>query len=324
MFSINFAVIMKSYIYFIFFGLVIICMTSIWSEPEIPNTKEQLGKKLFFDPILSLDSTISCASCHKPDFAFADTSAISPGILGRMGRRNAPSVMNMAYRSEFFYDGRAKSLRDQIHFPIEDNLEMSLPYQDAIVRLSKHKIYTQAFLNLYKAAPNPENVADAIAAFEESLETADTEFDAWMIDKPNKMGASAIRGREIFMSKRAKCFDCHFSPDFTGDEFKNIGLYDDDKYKDKGRYEVTKDSADLGKFKVPGLRNIAITAPYMHDGSMKTLSEVIDYYSDPYKIVPRPINMDTSLLKPLNLNDQEKTDLEAFLRSLTDRRFYPK
>ena len=315
---------MKFLLYTFFLVSILLGMTSTWSEAELPKTKEQLGKMLFFDPILSLDSTISCATCHKPDFAFADTAAISPGVLGRFGRRNAPSVMNMAFRSEFFYDGRAKSLRDQIHFPIEDNLEMALPYQEAIVRLNRHEIYNQAFVNIYYEAPNAENVADAIASFEESLETADTEFDAWMIDKPNKMSTSAIRGREIFMSPRAKCFDCHFSPDFTGDEFKNIGLYDENKFKDKGRFEVTKDNADLGKFKVPGLRNVAVTAPYMHDGSMKTLTEVIEYYNDPYKIVPNPINMDTTLLKPLNLNSQEKSDLEAFLRSLTDRRFYQK
>lgn len=319
---INFAADMKILVKIFGLGLVYLSLMSVWSASDIPTSKIKLGEKLFFDPILSKDSTISCGNCHNPKFAFADTVAISVGVEGKLGRRNAPSVMNMAYRSEFFYDGRAKSLRDQIHFPIEDNKEMDLSYTTAVERLGRHKIYNEAFNQIYNEAPNAENVADAIASFEESLETADTEFDAWMIDKPNKMSEAAIRGREFFMSSRAKCFDCHFSPDFTGDEFKNIGLYDEKRYKDKGRYEVTSNKSDLGKFKVPGLRNVAVTAPYMHDGSFKTLKDVIEYYSDPYKFVQKPINMDTTLLKPLNLTQNEKDDLEAFLRSLTDRQFY--
>ncbi len=289
---------------------------------SLPENKAQLGEKLFFDPILSRDSSISCASCHKPEFAFADSVAISVGVEGKLGRRNAPTVMNIADRSIFFYDGRAKTIHDQVHFPIQDPVEMDLIYEEAIDRLIKHDYYSKAFLRLYNELPNADNVADAIVAFESTLETANTEFDAWMRDKPNSMSAAAIRGREIFMSDRAKCFNCHFGPDFTDDSFKNIGLYDEHKYTDKGRYEITKNTEDLGKFKTPGLRNVAVTGPYMHDGSFKTLREVIEYYSDPYKVVEKPINIDTDLSKPLNLTEQDKHDLEAFLRSLTDRRFY--
>ena len=294
----------------------------IWSFTNTePKTEVELGKILFFDPILSKDSTVSCSSCHKPDLAFADSLAISPGIDNRIGRRNAPSIMNMASRSEFFYDGRAKDLVDQIHFPIEDNLEMDAKMSEVVERLKKHPKYPFWFKKIYNEVPTENNLARAIASFEESLETSDTEFDAWMNDLPNKMSDAAIRGRKLFLSDRAKCFDCHFSPDFTGDEFKNIGLYDEKKYKDKGRYEVTKNQNDLGKFKVPGLRNVAVTAPYMHDGSFATLRDVIEYYSDPYQFVSKPINMDTTLLKPINFTTQEKEDLEAFLLSLTDRRF---
>jgi len=229
--------------------------------------------------------------------------------------------MNMAARSEFFYDGRAKSLRDQVHFPIEDPMEMDLPMELAALRIKNNKTYQLLFKKIYFEAPNEKNISDAIASFEESLETANTEFDAWMMDKPNTMSPSAIRGRELFMSDKAKCFDCHFSPDFTGDEFKNIGLYDEVKYKDKGRYEVTGNKNDIGKFKVPGLRNVAITGPYMHDGSFKTLEEVIEYYDNPYTFVKNPINMDTLLLKPIHFTPEEKKDLIAFLKSLTDRQF---
>ena len=286
-----------------------------------PINKVQLGEKLFFDPILSRDSTISCASCHNPTLAFADSLAISPGLSGKSGRRNAPSVMNMAARSDFFYDGRAKSLRDQVHFPIEDPMEMDLPMELAVQRIKNNRTYQLLFKKIYFEAPNEKNISDAIASFEESLETANTEFDAWMMDKPNTMSPSAIRGRELFMSDKAKCFDCHFSPDFTGDEFKNIGLYDEIIYKDKGRYEVTGNKNDIGKFKVPGLRNVAITGPYMHDGSFKTIEEVIEYYDNPYTFVKTPINMDTLLLKPIHFTPEEKKDLIAFLKSLTDRQF---
>lgn len=302
--------------------IVVLMVPFIWSFTNTePKTEAELGKILFFDPILSKDSTVSCSSCHKPDLAFADSLAISPGIENRIGRRNAPSIMNMASRSEFFYDGRAKDLVDQIHFPIEDNLEMDAKMTEVVERLKNHAKYPIWFKKIYNEVPNENNLARAIASFEESLETSDTEFDAWMNDLPNKMSDAAIRGRKLFLSDRAKCFDCHFSPDFTGDEFKNIGLYDEKKYKDKGRFEVTKNQNDLGKFKVPGLRNVAVTGPYMHDGSFATLKDVIEYYSDPYQFVTNPINMDTTLLKPINFTTQEKEDLEAFLLSLTDRRF---
>ena len=302
--------------------IVVLMVPFIWSFTNTePKTEAELGKILFFDPILSKDSTVSCSSCHKPDLAFADSLAISPGIENRIGRRNAPSIMNMASRSEFFYDGRAKDLVDQIHFPIEDNLEMDAKMSEVVERLKNHAKYPIWFKKIYNEVPNENNLARAIASFEESLETSDTEFDAWMNDLPNKMSDAAIRGRKLFLSDRAKCFDCHFSPDFTGDEFKNIGLYDEKKYRDKGRFEVTKNQNDLGKFKVPGLRNVAVTGPYMHDGSFATLKDVIEYYSDPYQFVTNPINMDTTLLKPINFTTQEKEDLEAFLLSLTDRRF---
>ena len=312
---------MKKFLIFCFLAILIAIATSSTIEQDI-KTKVQLGERLFFDPILSRNNKISCADCHKPDLAFADSVAISPGVSGKTGKRNAPSVMNMASRNIFFYDGRANTLSDQVHFPIEDPVEMDFTMKEVVNRLSKHIAYKNYFTTIYNELPNEHNIADAIATYEETLETANTEFDAWMNDRPNKMSAAAIRGRNIFLSEKAKCFDCHFSPDFTVDQFKNIGLYDDNTYKDKGRYLVTKNETDLGKFKVPGLRNVAMTAPYMHDGSFKTLDQVIEYYSDPYKFITRPINMDPSLIKPINFTDQEKTDLKAFLLSLTDRRFY--
>lgn len=308
-------------------GLLIISMVLFSftnGDPQPGNNKMTLiglGEKLFFEKALSLDQSISCASCHIPEYAFADTVAFSRGVGGRLGKRNTPSVMNMASRSLMFYDGRAKNLEDQVHFPVEDPNEMAFTLEQAAKRLKKKKEYKQWFQSVFNEAPNAQNMAKAIAAYEESLETSNTLFDNYMNDKQPSMSAAAIRGREVFMSKKAKCFDCHFSPDFTGDEFRNIGLFDKRQFLDKGRFEVTKDSADLGKFKVPGLRNVAVTPPYMHNGMFSTLEEVVEYYDNPTKFVAHSINADSLLQKPLGLTVQEKSDLVEFMKALTDFRF---
>ena len=310
---------------FVLVGLLAIAILGSFAgkEKAVLLTKEKLGEILFSDPILSKDRTISCASCHKPQFAFADTAVISPGVHGMLGRRNAPSVMNMASRETFFWDGRAATLEEQVLFPITDSLEMNLPIDSAIARLRDSPRYRQFFKVAFRQQPTKENLALAIAAFERTLETDATPNDRWLRDEPNGMTHQQVRGRTIFREK-GKCFDCHFSPDFTGDEFRSIGLFDGKIFKDSGRIAITHNSADLGKFKVPGLRNVAITAPYMHDGSFKTLREVIDYYDNPLATMPNGINRDSLLLQPLGLTESEKQDLESFLHALTDDRFVKK
>lgn len=286
-----------------------------------PKTKEQLGEMLFFEKMLSADSTISCSSCHIPEYAFADTVAFSTGVGGKKGLRNAPSCTNVAGRPYLFYDGRAASLEDQVRFPIEDKNEMNVAIAEVVRRLNAHPAYVQRFKKIFNAAPGENNLKIAIASFERTLETNDSPFDRYMEkDDPKLLDSAAIRGRVLFMEK-AKCFDCHFTPDFTGDEFRNVGLFDGRQFNDSGRYLISKDMADLGKFKVPGLRNVAVTAPYMHNGMFRTLREVIEYYNNPYLIVASPVNMDSVLAKPLNLTEREKKDLEAFLISLTDDKY---
>lgn len=286
------------------------------------STKVELGQKLFFDPILSSDRSISCASCHKPEFAFADDLAFSLGVADRIGTRNTPSVMNMLSRPYFFYDGRAATLELQAIVPIENPVEMNLPYDIAVKRIQNEAEYDALFQSIYQTKPDSFNIANALAAFQRSLESDGTApHDLWINDDdPAAMTASQLRGREIFISDQFKCFDCHFGPDFTGDEFRNIGLYDEEKLLDKGRFEITKDSSDLGKFKVPGLRNVGLTAPYMHNGMFETLEEVVDYYSDPYEFVENPINIDTLMIEPLNFTAEQKKDLVNFLHALTDRK----
>lgn len=305
----------------IIMGLVaLVALASSFGRRPPGIDKAGLGRMLFFDPILSEDRSISCASCHKPELAFADSIAFSKGVHGRLGRRNAPSVMNMSARSSFFWDGRAATLAEQALFPIADSNEMNLPVAEAVRRLRASSQYRSLFKTVFGQQPDAQNLGLALAAFQETLETGNTPNDRWLNDEPGGMTEQQVRGREIFRTK-AKCFDCHFSPDFTGDEFRSIGLFNGKKWNDSGHYAQTHNKADIGKFKVPGLRNIAVTAPYMHDGSFKTLREVIDYYDDPEAVLPGGMNRDSLLLQPLGLTEAEKQDLEAFLHALTDDRF---
>lgn len=308
--------------YIVGLGAVVLLLTLLSaSVPKTqPMTAARLGERLFFDPILSEDSSISCASCHKPEFAFADTVALSPGVHGRRGSRNAPSVMNMSARESFFWDGRAASLEEQSLGPIANPQEMNLPVAEAVARLRRSATYRSLFMRVFKRQPDAKALASSIAAFERTLETSDTPNDHWLNDEADSMDAQQVRGREVFREK-GRCFECHFSPDFTGDEFRSIGLFDGKQHTDSGRFAVTRNPDDIGKMKVPGLRNIAVTAPYMHDGSFKTLREVIDYYDDPSVRMPGGLNRDNVLRSPLHLTEQEKQDLEAFLHALTDKRF---
>jgi len=289
-------------------------------SPGLPKDKVALGRLLFFDTILSADKSISCASCHKPRFAFADTSAVSLGVHGRKGSRNTPSAMNVDQQPHFFWDGRARTLEEQALIPIANPMEMDLPLDSAVHRLRKDPFYTRAFDRVFKERPDARNMARALAAFQQSMETGDTPFDEWRInDDQNAVSASARRGYTLFNGK-AGCIRCHFGTNFNNVEFRNIGLYDGVRLVDSGRAAITRDPRDLGKFKIGPLRNIALTAPYMHNGMFRTLREVIEYYNDPDKVVSHPMNRDPFLSQPLHLAEGEIVDLESFLRSLTSRR----
>ena len=281
---------------------------------------EKLGEKLFNEKILSKDSSVSCASCHKPEFAFADTMAFSIGIHQTSTKRNTPSVLNMKERPYFFWDGRAASLREQSLLPIQHPDEMGLSIQEAINRLSQSNYYAHYFQKVFHQKPNARNISLAFEAFEKTLETVDSKFDDWS-NNLKKLSSSEERGRQLFIGDKAKCFNCHLEEDFTDDNFKNIGLFNGKNLNDSGRYLITGKKEDIGKFKTPGLRNIAVTAPYMHNGIFKTLEEVIDYYNDTKKIIPDAQYIDPDLQQPLGLTQMEKKDLVAFLKTLTDKRY---
>jgi len=299
--------------------VVLLCIS-----PGLPRDQAALGKVLFFDTLLSSDRSISCASCHKPGFAFADTSAVSRGVHGRQGVRNTLSAMNVDQQPHFFWDGRARTLEEQALMPIANPMEMDLPVDSAIARLRQNPFYVRAFRRVFKELPDTRNMARALAAFQQSMETGDTPFDEWRINNDsNAVSVSARHGYTLFNGK-AGCVRCHFGTNFNNVEFRNIGLYDGVQLTDSGRAAITHDHGDLGKFKIGPLRNIALTAPYMHNGMFSTLRDVIRYYNDPDKVVPHPVNRDPLLSQPLHLTDTEITDLESFLRSLTSRRLSSK
>jgi cytochrome c peroxidase len=285
--------------------------------PDFRDMSEaEMGRKLFFDKRFSLNNSISCADCHLPTFAFSDTTALSRGFDRGTTTRNAPPLTNLGGRPYFFWDGRATSLEEQVLQPIQHPIEMGMTLKELNRRLRADKFYVNWFRKHYGQMPDAYLAARAIAAFERTLETGNAPLDRFMEGDSSAISISAMRGRDIFIEK-AKCFECHFTPDFTADEFKNIGLFNGKHLNDSGRYVVTNNISDIGKFRVPGLRNVALTAPYMHNGMFKTLEEVIDYYNDPAAIVPDAINRDTLLNGKMGLTQQEKADLLAFLHTLT-------
>lgn len=292
------------------------------TEPKNkPASKAELGALLFADPILSKDSSVSCASCHRPQRAFADIAAVSTGVAGRKGIRNTPTAMNLSLGKSFFWDGRAKTLEEQALAPIEDPDEMNLPVDEAVHRLTVHPQYQVYFRRVFNSEPSRTNLGEAIAAFERTLETSDSPFDHWKFsDDSNAVSAAVKRGFDVFNGK-GKCVKCHFGADFTAAEFRNIGLFNGKNLNDSGRSLISGKAEDIGKFKTSSLRNIAVTAPYMHNGMFKTLDAVIDFYNGTKKIVPNAINKDTVLIQPLGMTKRERKDLKAFLVSLTDRRF---
>ncbi len=285
-------------------------------EPEQPAdnalTPERfaLGKRLFYEPALSVDSSVSCASCHRPEKAFADDRAISPGVEGRLGARNAPSLVNLAWQSDFMREGGVASLEQQVSVPVEEHAEMAFSIVLAAERLAADPSYAAAARTAYDRPMDPWVLSRALAAFQRSLFSGASAWDAWWReDRPLSAGAEA--GRVLFFG-RAGCADCHRGFRLGGEGFANNGLYAD--YADPGRERLTGLETDRGVFRVPSLRNVGVTAPYMHDGSLPDLDAVVDHYAAGGA---GPPNQDPRV-RPLDLAPDERAALVAFLEALTD------
>jgi cytochrome c peroxidase len=281
-----------------------------------------LGRKLFFDVRLSGDDTVSCATCHNPQLSFTDGLPGSRGIGKKIGRRNAPTVLNSAYYSTFFWDGRAASLEQQAGMPIANPDEMGQSHDLSIKKFEKIPEYKKEFELVYGPGRlTIEKIEMAIASYERTLASGDSPFDRYYFggDK-TALSDSAIRGLAIFRDKKkGNCVTCHTIEEkyatFSDGKFHNLGAGINSKGEltDLGRYEVTKVEADKGAFRTPDLRNVAKTAPYMHDGSLKTLKDVVDFYDGGGSANPQ---LDKEI-KELKLTEAERADLVAFLESLT-------
>jgi cytochrome c peroxidase len=311
-----------------------------------------LGRKLYFDPRLSADGTVACATCHDVSRGFTDRRPVSEGIGGKVGRRNAPTTLNAAFLTTQFWDGRAPLLEDQAKLPIVNPIEMGMADGDAAVaKIASDAEYQKLFQAAYSRAPNYDDVGRAIAAFERTLVFIDAPFDRWQSGNAKAMSADAVKGFALFSGK-ARCVSCHpmnsANPIGSDNRFHNIGVSarhqdfeslagkalkalaestDRQATIDKlaletdlselGRFLVTKQRADVGAFKTEQLRNVALTAPYMHDGSMQTLWDVVDHYN-------RGGEANGYLdggIEPLALSEAEINQLVAFLFALTDARF---
>jgi cytochrome c peroxidase len=282
-------------------------------DNQFTKNRIDLGKKLFFDPILSRDGTISCASCHEENRFFTDNLPISIGIEGRMGIRNSPSLINVAYQPNMFWDGGNPTLEQQILAPIVSHFEMDFDVNKVVDRLKKHTEYSALFQKAYNQAPSVFSLTRAIACYERTLIGGTSRYDKY-IQKIDTLALnrSEKNGMSIFFGENGECFHCHQGFNFTDYSFRNNGLYI--TYPDSGRARITELPQDVGKFKVPSLRNIEKTAPYMHDGSLNTLEEVINHYESGGAKHPNK----SPIIQPLKLSKQEKIDLVNFLKSLTD------
>jgi cytochrome c peroxidase len=280
---------------------------------EPTTARIDLGKRLFYDPILSRDSTVSCGSCHHQELAFTDGRNFSVGIEENVGFRNAPSLSNLAWHPYFFYDGGVPTLELQVLAPLDAHFEMDNELIEVIRRLKTHPQYPTLFRQAYGREPDPYALTRAVAAFERTLVSGDSPWDRFITGQDaSAMSASQLRGWNLFQSDSLHCSSCHSGFDFTDYSFQNIGI--PVTTADSGRMRITLNESDRGKYKTPSLRNIALTAPYMHDGSIATLDEVIDHFASG----GQHYSNQSALAQGFTISDDEKADLIAFLNALTD------
>jgi cytochrome c peroxidase len=282
--------------------------------PDNPQTeaKVALGKQLFFDPRLSADDTVSCATCHDPGMGWANHNPVDVGIQGRKGTRNSGTILDAAYMDFQFWDGRAKTLEEQSLGPIHNPVEMGSTLEDVVRKLGAIEGYRAQFKAVFGTEVTTDGIAKAIAAFERTVLSGPSPHDRYVAGDRSAMPASAVRGMRLFNGK-ARCRTCHGGPMLSDQGFHNIGVGMDRPQPDIGREAVTKDPKDRGRFKTPSLRNVALTWPYMHDGSVRSLADVVEFYDAGG--VPNP-TLDIFVM-PLELTDDERKDLVAFLEAMT-------
>jgi cytochrome c peroxidase len=310
------------------------------TNPMSPR-KVTLGQALFFDKRLSVDGTVSCASCHDPAFAFTDSKVLAEGAGDKRGARNTPTILNAVFSDSLFWDGRARSLEEQVKHPLLSSFEMSMVTEELTNRLSAIPEYRRQFRQVFNSEViTIDTIAKAIAAYERTLLSGNSPFDRFITGNNMAISDAQKRGWELFKGK-AKCIECHIhsqtNPLFTDFKFHNTGIAATDTLFEKllqgaaksstettllahseglaelGRFAITRQRVDIGAFKTPTIRDVELTSPYMHNGSLKTLIDVVQFYN-------RGGNANShldKLMQPLHLNDNEVNDLVQFMRALT-------
>ncbi|MBL4651777.1 MAG: cytochrome-c peroxidase [Flavobacteriales bacterium] len=284
----------------------------LMGDKELTYLKVSLGEKLFFDPLLSSDSTISCGSCHQPNLAFTDGKRLSTGVNNRKGKRNSPTLLNLAWSKRLLADGGVNSIETQMLVPISDHNEMNSSIPQIIQKLNRDEYYIEVFHQVFDRKPDAFGLTRAISAYIRTLVSGNSRWDAFVAGDTAALSVEEKNGMDLFYSSELNCTSCHSGYLFTNHTFQNNGLYLN--YQDSGRALITYKSEDLNKFKVPTLRNIELTAPYMHDGNFNSLEKVVEHYSKGGE----PHMNKSSKISPLDLTCIEKQELVAFLKSLTD------
>ena len=321
----------KSYSFFIFTLLIVFALgftlppkrkivwpEKVYNEKNNPssNEKKELGRMLFYDPILSSDETVSCSSCHLSYTAFAHTDHnVSHGVFDRVGKRNAPALFNLAWKKNFMWDGAVHNLDAQAMAPIENKLEMNESLVHVVSKLNERKFYREQFFKAWgDSVVTGERVLKSISQFMLSLESKNSKYDQ-VLKGEMKFTEQEKNGYVLFQKN---CNACHTEPLFTNDEFKCNGIPLDASLNDFGRGAVTTFRQDRLTFKVPSLRNVEMSFPYMHDGRFKTLQQVLNHYTS---LTGNEENISPPLNHSVNLSSNEKQDLIAFLLTLTDHEF---
>jgi cytochrome c peroxidase len=282
-------------------------------DNPLTEARVQLGRKLFFDPLLSRTGTLACASCHDPSHGFAGRDPVAIGVDGKKGRRHAPSLFNRAYATYLFWDGREPSLETQALKPIEDPLELGNTIAEVLRRLQGHGDYPARFKAAFDEGITANNLGKALASFQRTLLLGNSRVDRFRAGQTGVLGEGERHGLWLWESK-GRCWRCHSGPNFTDGQFHNTGVSWGKDPLDLGRSAVTGKDDDRGRFKTASLRGVAWTAPYMHDGSIATLEEVVQFYNQGGRA---NANRDP-ILQPLGLSREEVASLVAFLRALSE------
>ncbi len=291
-------------------------------DNSLTRAKVELGRKLFHDSILSSNKKISCSTCHKEELNFATNDRVAVGIENRVGIRNAPTLLNRAYGKSHFWDGRSDSLEEQALQPIENKVEMGSSIETAIERLRAsaeyHSLFAAAFPPVQSdedSSPiNRETLAKSIACYERTLLIGGSRVDRFRNNEYTALSQEARQGMWVFESKGG-CWQCHSTENFSNEDFHNTGVGFESANRDPGLFNKSGNESDRYRYKTPTLRGVALTAPYMHDGSLKTLEDVVEFYSRGGS--PQDPGLDQKL-KPLNLSAAEKKQLVAFLKALSE------